>query len=406
MIKETKNRNTVLDLVEYIKTADIFTISMCIYVICYPFEYIKLPGGLPITRIVFLFVGFAALLSLRRVRIARCPEVILPIILMVLLAWNVPNSQQPTAIALDGFTKYAGNISLLILCSVLISERSQFKLIACSYIMSSIIMLLFFLFNNGSYASQMESTRLVASIGGSTTDPNTFCLYFIPGLSYAFYRYLNGSGMRWCFLSIVFFFIPLYAGSRGSLLAYSVTLLAVAFFALIFNRRQVRTIILGVVVLLIIIVMVGFILSVLPEKTAERFSLDFILEHGDSGRSYIRENLWSSYLSFSLPNQLFGKGLRSTLLFSGVGLQAHNFWLETLIDLGMVGVIVMFGLHWISFSALSRMKNIWLLGCLVGIIVMELSLSINTSKTLWIFLTLGLLGRQLAKNESTKYAEH
>ncbi|OUO34801.1 O-antigen ligase family protein [Olsenella sp. An290] len=375
----------------YFKSVDLFSVCMAIYIACYPFEYIKLPGGVPITRIMFLLVGFSGLLCLKRIKINRNAELALPLLLVVLLAWNVPHSQQSLSVAVDSFIKYVGNIALVILSVMLVDNSRQIKLLAGSYVASSMVMLVFYYFNSGSYATQMESTRLVAAVGENTTDPNTFCLYFIPGLSYSFCKFLNARGAQWCALSIAFLLVPLYSGSRGALIAYAATIITIVLFALIIDKNQVRTIFLALLVFIIILAVLGIALRLLPEKTAERFSLEYILAHGDSGRSFIRENLWENYQSFSLLDQLFGKGLRSTLLYSGVGLQAHNFWLETLIDLGIAGLVILLSLHWIALNAFVKSKSIWLIGCLAGIFVMELSLSLNTSKTFWILITLALL---------------
>ena len=157
-------------------------------------------------------------------------------------------------------------------------------------------------------------------------------------------------------------------------------------------------------IFIFIVVALGIALSLLPEKTAERFSLEYLLTHGDSGRSFIRKNLWLNFQDFSLSDQLFGKGLRSTLLYSGMGLQAHNFWLEALVDLGITGLAIFIGLHWIALKSFVKTKNIWLIGCFVGILAMELSLSLNTSKTLWILITLALLISLSDKNELKKHA--
>lgn len=387
----------------HFKAADLFSIFMSIYILCYPFEYIKLPGGLPITRIVFLLVCFSGLLCMKRIRIVMGVELVLPLLLVVLLAWNVPHSQQSLSIAVDSFIKYVGNIALVILSVLLVDDSRQIKLLMGSYVASSMVMLVFFFFNSGSYATQMESTRLVAAVGENTTDPNTFCLYFVPGLSYSFFRFINARGVQWCALSIAFFLVPLYSGSRGALISYTAIVIAIVLGAFLFEKDQVRTIFLTLLIFIVIVVALGIALSLLPEKTAERFSLEYLLAHGDSGRSFIRKNLWLNFQDFSLSDQLFGKGLRSTLLYSGMGLQAHNFWLEALIDLGITGLAIFIGLHWIALKSFVKTKNIWLIGCFVGILVMELSLSLNTSKTLWILITLALLISLSDKNELKKH---
>lgn len=403
-MSQERFHSIIYKMIGHFKTADLFCIFMSIYILCYPFEYIKLPGGLPITRIVFLLVGFSGLLCMKRIRIVMGVELVLPLLLVVLLAWNVPHSQQSLSIAVDSFIKYVGNIALVILSVVLVDDSRQIKLLMGSYIASSMVMLVFFFFNSGSYATQMESTRLVAAVGENTTDPNTFCLYFVPGLSYSFFRFLNARGVQWCALSIAFFLVPLYSGSRGALISYTAIVIAIVLGTFLFEKDQVRTIFLTLLIFIFIVVALGIALSLLPEKTAERFSLEYLLAHGDSGRSFIRKNLWLNFQDFSLSDQLFGKGLRSTLLYSGMGLQAHNFWLEALVDLGITGLAIFIGLHWIALKSFVKTKNIWLIGCFVGILAMELSLSLNTSKTLWILITLALLISLSDKNELKKHA--
>lgn len=77
-----------------------------------------------------------------------------------------------------------------------------------------------------------------------------------------------------------------------------------------------------------------------------RYRIEQTMEGKTSNRDVIYESLWDEFSNnYSLPEMLVGRGADATI--EVYGKLAHNDWLETLLDQGILGVIVFF-LFWLS----------------------------------------------------------
>lgn len=137
-------------------------------------------------------------------------------------------------------------------------------------------------------------------------------------------------------LVILLFFI-IQSAKRGALIVGVVSAIVFVYYQLttVDPKKRIQSFIISIVGILLLI---GF-------SYEFYISNDFLisrLERTDdigSGRDIIYLNLWNNWFdSNNIFNYLFGFGFVSTIKYSGLGLLAHNDWLELLTNFGLLGI--------------------------------------------------------------------
>lgn len=129
---------------------------------------------------------------------------------------------------------------------------------------------------------------------------------------------------------------------------------------------------------------------------------------GGSGRDLMFRGIYNGWLSSeSVFNKLFGFGFSASRSFSGNGLYAHNDWLESLINFGLLGVLV-YGLFWLVclkvalFSkVIDRVDRFQLLS-VISICLLASMFSMVYSASGSAILSIALLGYLVGKSEIKK----
>ena len=121
------------------------------------------------------------------------------------------------------------------------------------------------------------------------------------------------------------------------------------------SKRILFIIVISILVLGALFVASG--LDLLSGGVQERFGS--IFEAGAGSALSQRARLWTEYLEAFLSSGGLGKGLNQVRWLPGVGNVAHNDWIEIMGDLGLVGLIAFFGLHFCMFRRITRVNHIW-----------------------------------------------
>lgn len=165
------------------------------------------------------------------------------------------------------------------------------------------------------------------------------------------------------FLILSFIVFMLVTGAkRGAMLIGSVGVIIwfiYAFFHLRGDKRQFlnRSLFASMLVLMFF-VLLTFLFSKYS-FIAQRL-LNLGEGEGGSGRAEMFDNILSGWLNDGdLFNILFGYGFSASRSFTGNGLYAHNDWLETLINFGLLGLAV-YGFFWISCIKIATNKSLYL----------------------------------------------
>ena len=135
----------------------------------------------------------------------------------------------------------------------------------------------------------------------------------------------------------------------------------------------------------------GWSLTKLPESVAIRFSRDYLMEKGSTGRSEAWLSLWNTFVNADFWTMLFGHGYGTTTIVNEYNHHvAHNLYIDNLTTLGLVGMFLQVVSQGTVIWIFSRRKKHALLGAYIGMIGMCMSLSLTACKPLWNMMLLAL----------------
>ena len=285
------------------------------------------------------------------------------------------------------------NFGLIVICSSFIFNKREVSLLEKAMAFGNVLVALAaFVFSDMS-----EQGRLSIKILGEPIDPNYVNGYLIFALSFFVYHLINTKKYRLLCLAatggiIVF---TLMTGSRGALLTQVAVIVAVWFFSVRNKSDKVKLMIGGALLAVFLVVFFFYIVSVMPEEVAERFSLDFIKEGGTTGRFELWEALLTRYIKDDAFTILFGTGIGSAPAYNTLRPDvAHNVFVDVLVGTGIFGLIFYVGIFVSLFIKALKSKNVIGLGALVGVTVLSLSLTTYFFKPMFnIFLYVELYHR-------------
>lgn len=185
------------------------------------------------------------------------------------------------------------------------------------------------------------------------------------------------------------------AGSRGALGMF----IAMLFTFIIsgnFKKKKKISIIIGIII-------IGFagmtyLINFLPQTVTNRMTLEAIRESRGSGRY----NIWSlaleKFLDSSFLRICFGYGFNSFSDIVNYGshggfqnLMAHNMVIQTMIEGGLFGLILLF-LMWDSqFKMALAKRDIVMQIALVGLLIASLSIDMQVTRIFGFILTFNLM---------------
>lgn len=238
------------------------------------------------------------------------------------------------------------------------------------------------------FSERTAAGRLTLMMGDSTQDPNYVAGYILFAFSYHVTSYLQQKKLRHFFGAAVIFLVVILTGSRGALAAY----FACIFFAVVFDIKASRNPV-GAAAFAVIFIVAGYFIfniamQTVDESIASRFTLEYLLEHGTTGRSRIWLHLLDKFWNASIGRQLFGHGYGTTRLMNTLGgsikgLVAHNLYIDNLISIGIAGLFIQLGLQLQCIKMAIRTRNRMLICSYGAFLVMSLSLSLTNYKPMW-----------------------
>ncbi len=227
--------------------------------------------------------------------------------------------------------------------------------------------------------------RLTLSINGTVQDQN----YLNGYLFFAYVYFLTRLIRKRRVLSAIpvggIIYFTLLTGSRGALVSLAGITLAVLLYILHQEHRlTLRVILILAAIALLLAVLYQPILSILPEAVSKRFSVEYVMENGSTGRSDIWKYLIGRFLEADLFRTLFGFGYATVVLVNEYNrLVAHNLWLDHLIMGGLIGEAVFIYMQYTYIKAAWRSKDPFLVGSYIGFLIMMLTLSLLSYKPIW-----------------------
>lgn len=253
------------------------------------------------------------------------------------------------------------------------------------------------------FKSEFEGRLTISILGNKVEDPNQFCGYFIPGIVYYFYLFLNNKNkkLKNILILLLFLYLVFLTGSRGGLLAILGGMFAVFILYLKQNKNNkfwnklIKVILIGILMYLIVM----FILNKINPELAVRFSIENVISSGGTGRTEIWKYYINLYVQSNLWYKLFGYGLGS---LSGIYRVAHNTWIESLLESGIIGSILLISIMLRTLKIVSKNNNIQLMSAFFALIILTLSLSLLSYKLLWGYLIIAIIFKNEKKKEVLK----
>lgn len=253
------------------------------------------------------------------------------------------------------------------------------------------------------FKSEFEGRLTISILGNKVEDPNQFCGYFIPGIVYYFYLFLNNKNkkIKNILILLLFLYLVFLTGSRGGLLAILGGMFAVFILYLKQNKNNkfwnklIKVILIGILMYLIVM----FILNKINPELAVRFSIENVISSGGTGRTEIWKYYINLYVQSNLWYKLFGYGLGS---LSGIYRVAHNTWIESLLESGIIGSILLISIMLRTLKIVSKNNNIQLMSAFFALIILTLSLSLLSYKLLWGYLIIAIIFKNEKKKEVLK----
>ena len=219
-----------------------------------------------------------------------------------------------------------------------------------------------------------------------TEDPNYICAYFAFGAVFALNKIMSDRRLLLKLFGVfelcLYVYVVFLTGSRGGLLAI---LSAIGIYIVTYSKSGKKYTIAKIICVIFVFAAINIILDNLPQELKTRFSFDSVSDSGGSGRMELWGNAIDMFKNANVFTKLFGFGTgtaryeMSYLGYSKVNV-VHNIFLETLVELGIIGVII-YSVAILSFAKKAfQCKDKFALAVITCMIVLSLSTSIYTFK--------------------------
>ena len=388
---------------EYIQRQKNNKMKICTYLIgCFllliPADTFEILPGISILRILALLMIFSCFLY------ARDSKIKLNWIIILLLGYIFFSVFQ--IFYTDYISNTISKVATITMYTVLLisinltnfNDKEKEFLHKCFFYSTWMAVILILLFR-----AEFEGRLTISILGNKVEDPNQFCGYFIPGIVYYFYLFLNKKiqKIKNILILSLFLYLVFLTGSRGGLLAILGGMFAVFILYLKQNKNNkfwnklIKVTLISILIYLIVI----FILNKINPELAARFSIENVLSSGGTGRTEIWEYYINLYGQSNLWYKLFGYGLGS---LSSIYRVAHNTWIESLLESGIIGSILLISIMLHSLKIVSKNNNIQLMSSFFALIILTLSLSLLSYKLLWGYLIIAIIFKNEKKEGNIK----
>lgn len=235
--------------------------------------------------------------------------------------------------------------------------------------------------------------RATISFGEYEQDQNYLCGYMFFAFIFHFERFINQKKVGHLLLALIILIAVVMTGSRGALLALFICIIFEVFAVAKENHHGIRTLIISIVGLTGLYLLITIlVIPNLDSTIAERFSLEYIKEEGTTGRAEIWAHLWSIFKGSGLFRQIFGNGYGTTMYLNDLNHKvAHNLYIDTLITLGIIGVVFLLGIQISCLRIAYRKKDMFLFCAMIGYAVMCMSMSLVSYKPLWVTIMMTMI---------------
>lgn len=394
-VSNTANRGNTMNSQQN-QPMNTYSYLIALYILLVPMQFITLLEKTSITRIIGFAICLFLLIYLRKIKFFL-NEITIYIVALLLYELIVLFYSYDVSASNFQIARLVGFVLFYLIVSYLPFEKRDIEFFKNTIVWSGWIVVVLFVFTAFGYEG---TDRLSIGIGDASIDPNDMISYFILPVAFHLDRYLNKKNVLHLFLIILIILIVALSGSRGGLIAIICTLLMYTIFW--FRNHSIFGI---SFIKLLFFVSVGialfFLLPLfLPESVTNRFTISEIVNDNGSNRFLYWSTLLDVFQQSSSIRKLTGWGMGTIKYFNMYDRVAHNFWIEHLIEIGIIGVTIWVVIYVRSLQLLFKFKDYVMFSALIGFIVQGFSLSIPLHKPTWNLLFLIMLYLKLHYQET------
>lgn len=294
---------------------------------------------------------------------------------------------------------------LLYLCFILVSLKTYSK--SNIALINTIIIIGVTAFSILAIFYNINSTNRVYFyiLPGKSVDPNFFCATLILPTMIVYNKIMEKSVLYkkifYFATLIIVLFAALLSGSRGGILAI---LGATAMYTIyiLFNRRQISVLkkailVIGILMLILLLIKLSFLL---PNFIRDRLNSQSIKTDKGSNRFIIWGNAINVYKNSGILRQIFGYGYNSFRHVAGFGNVAHNGFVQTLLEGGIMGSVILINLFYTLFKYSKQYKSIISFALIFACIIIGMTIEIVASRYFWnIVMYVVILGQRHEVNK-------
>ncbi|MEH6949463.1 O-antigen ligase family protein [Bacillus sp. JJ634] len=315
----------------------IITWLLAFYLLLAPLDFLPVIPGVSLSRVlVFIpLIGFFLYLKDIKMRLDRF--FVVPVVYVMLTMLTIFFSYDPSS-TMQRIITIGMNIGVILVLSMLSYNKKEINILIRAMLYSGwVTLLLMVLFQD----TDILQGRMTIIVNGAYQDPNYLTGFLLFSILYYFDDFINNKQKKSIIKMSIFLIFVLLTGSRGGMLG---ALGAILFYILIWiksNRMKLSSIFTIISLILISVIFVILAGDILPEDMRERYTVSSVEESGGSGRTDLWDTTLQRYGEFSAFNKLFGGGAGTTPYFT-YGHSSHNIWIDSLIEMGLVGSFILF----------------------------------------------------------------
>lgn len=359
------------------------------YLLLTPLDFLPVITGVSLSKILILIPVCSWLLYIRQVKIRFDRFLVIPVIYIIIIMISSFYSYDVSA-TMQRIITIGMNISVILALSMVNYELKEINILKKAIVYSGWFTLALMIFYGNT--DLVGGLRLTVVVNGMLQDPNYLTGFLIFPILFYYNDFIrNKKKMSLIKISIFIIYI-LLTGSRGGLLALMGAMLFLTITCSMRNGFKLTSLLKILSVIFVFYMFFVIAMNILPDEIVKRYNIASVIESGGTGRIDIWLIVEDQYSNFSIANKLFGGGAGTVRYFAG-GKVAHNLWLESLVEVGVVGSFIFFILYYIFLKKAYKMKEYVVTASFLGYILMSLSLSLYSYKPIWNIMLLVLILR-------------
>lgn len=344
-----------------------------------PFLYIYIIDGLSITSLFGIVYIIFSIIDINNLKIYNKAIILVSVLFFLYNIFSCIISIDIT-MSISKMIALMYNLIILLFSLLRVYTNKEFAFLIKSVIVSSWFLIILCIL----FGARIEDNRFALMFGEHEYDPNYLCISLVfPILYYIDKIFSVKFKFKYIINIFVFLFVVFLTGSRGGLLS---VIGAIIYYLIITKKLSVKNII---VISCFAFIVIGCLVPIIEIDVINRLSVSQMVADGGSGRLTIWRSILNGVYTGDLNNQIFGHGIGTSNIVNVFSNHAaHNMWIDSISDLGLIGFCVTFCFYFGFFVKSNKVKVMYLPSIFVGCMISGMFLSIDVNRVVIIIFVL------------------